>query len=197
MTSKPFPSGVDFAAKIERQLASAYGECFTPETTKIRRFLLVVSSIMVLMMIGVIRTDETPWQLPGVSISVTTNTGLTWLLIVFNSYLVVLFSTRSYMEWNLWRLQTFSRMIGLLGIAHELRELMLEYNDGDRSDSKAHGMEIRRALGEDPYEAVDSMYRYIITKMRPAKMILSIRFWFEMLAPILFGFITIIASILV
>ena len=96
-----------------------YAECLTDETKKVRNLVLVISLVLMLLALGVISIEQGSWKVPVLGFVVSVEFGLRWVLATLCVYFLVLLGFRTYVEWNLWRLQH-------QGPAYEMNTLALQ-----------------------------------------------------------------------
>ena len=88
---------------VESTFSLGLSECFSEETRKSRNLLLALSSVAALSATGIVRFGEEVKGPIGTTLKVGPE--LKYVIGILTVFFLVLFVSRSYSEWKLWRLK--------------------------------------------------------------------------------------------
>jgi hypothetical protein len=203
-------------ALFEKIFSASMSECFSDETRKTRNILLTVCSIVAFQAFGYISYEGTTKTPIGISIKFAGE--LKVIVLVISIFYLVLFATRSYSEWNLWRLKCDKPERELLEISERITQDVLdrtaEYYSAVKDHKKVRQMPVSLTAGERELERISlsisedklasaDQSRIIAVKrsenlwrfFRPLRNTRILRFWWEAVFPIVFSISALSAAI--
>ena len=111
----------EFMDTVEKLAVPLYAECLSDATTKVRDGVFLSGVGLAGIVSGILSTKDGKFDFLGTSLNVSSSSRpLLVALVIVCAYFLVLFSTRSFAEWNIWRLRHQSPIIQLRSLAESI-----------------------------------------------------------------------------
>jgi hypothetical protein len=264
-SSEPDPRNtLQFLDTVEQLATPIYADCLSDATVKIRDSVFISGLVMITLGSGFLTNNGLRFELLGFSLAASLSTKALLISVsAIGVYFLVVFSTRSYADWMLWRLRHQAPIAKLLDLTVDIyregsneafeaqaaisdastayftriekpaglkqleldrdtafQQMMIsttefakfnaatllyhELNDELAAEEKTWSEEVvepaklahRKALEQRPNGNYAKQIAYVRDRLRPAALLIPLRFTFEIFFPILFGAAALVIAII-